>query len=106
MNYFIFSDTFLSQEDLRKLIDQCLCSLEQCATRFPQNYKALYRLTHFYLNNKSYKSPAKGRQLMLTEYLCADSTVLTGLFCDRKNNNFFNVSIILVLSVATLSTFI
>lgn len=83
-------DANLSIDELKNLIDQCLNSLEQCASRFPQNYKALYRLTHFYLNNKTYKNLTKCRQLMLSEYTCKDSTILTGLFCDRKMTNFFN----------------
>ncbi|GLV33874.1 hypothetical protein CBL_11242 [Carabus blaptoides fortunei] len=50
----------------------------------------LYRLTHFYLNNKTCRSLTKCRQLMLAEYRCTDSSTVAGLFSERRNNNFFN----------------
>lgn len=89
---FNFTDTILTHEEIKKFIDQCLYSLEQCVSRFPQNYKAIYRLTHFYLNNKTYKDLVKCRQLMLNEYRSTDASVISGLFSDRKASNFFNVS--------------
>lgn len=66
--------------------------LEICIIRLNQNYKALYRMAHLYLNYKSKKDLTKCKQLLLSEFKCKDGTVVSGLFSDRKANNFFNVS--------------
>lgn len=71
--------------------------LEQCVLRFPQNYKALYRLVHLYFNYKARKDGSKCKQLLLSEYKCKSGSVVNGLFADHKANNFFNVKIHFIL---------
>ncbi|XP_063910388.1 calcineurin-binding protein cabin-1-like isoform X2 [Zophobas morio] len=80
----------MSNSDILALIDRCIVGLEQCVIRLPQNYKALYRLAHLYFNYKSRKDLSKSKQLLLGEYTCKGGVVITGLFSDRKNHNFFN----------------
>lgn len=67
------------------LIARCLEAFEDCAQRFPEHYKSLYRLAHFYFRSKSSCNVDKARQLLLGE---------SGLFANRKASNFFNVSIL------------
>lgn len=73
-----------------------ISGLEQCITRLPQNYKAIYRLAHLYFHYKPRKDLTKCRQLLLGEYKCKNSVIVSGLFSDRKANNFFNVSTLLL----------
>ncbi|KAK4873288.1 hypothetical protein RN001_015317 [Aquatica leii] len=82
--------TCLSNSDINNLVDRCIGGLEQCMIRFPQNYKALYRLVHLFFNYKTRKDLSKCRQLLLSEYKCKNGAVVSGLFTDHKNNNFFN----------------
>ncbi|KAG8311302.1 Calcineurin-binding protein cabin-1 [Homalodisca vitripennis] len=63
------------------LTTACLDALEDCAQRFPEHYKSLYRLAHFYFRSKLRRNVEKARQLLLGE---------KGLFADRKPSNFFN----------------
>uniref|UniRef100_A0A1B6F531 Uncharacterized protein n=1 Tax=Cuerna arida TaxID=1464854 RepID=A0A1B6F531_9HEMI len=63
------------------LTTACLDALEECAQRFPEHYKSLYRLAHFYFRSKLRRNVEKARQLLLGE---------KGLFADRKPSNFFN----------------
>ncbi|XP_030756514.1 calcineurin-binding protein cabin-1-like isoform X2 [Sitophilus oryzae] len=80
----------MSHNDISQLVDKCISGLELCITRLPQNYKALYRLAHLYFHYKGRKDYTKCKQLLLGEYKCKDSTMVCGLFSDRKANNFFN----------------
>lgn len=66
--------------------------LEQCITRLPRNYKALYRLAHLYFYYSGKKDVSKSKQLLLGEYKCKDGSLVPGLFSERKTTNFFNVS--------------
>ncbi|XP_072399616.1 uncharacterized protein [Diabrotica undecimpunctata] len=81
---------FMSQNEISHLIDRCVNGLEICITRLTQNYKALYRLAHLYFHYKLKKDITKSKQLLLSEYKCKDGTVVSGLFNDRKPNNFFH----------------
>ncbi|XP_050504043.1 calcineurin-binding protein cabin-1 isoform X3 [Diabrotica virgifera virgifera] len=81
---------FMSQSEISHLIDKCVNGLEICITRLTQNYKALYRLAHLYFHYKLKKDITKSKQLLLSEYKCKDGTVVSGLFNDRKPNNFFH----------------
>ncbi|XP_031357687.1 calcineurin-binding protein cabin-1-like isoform X2 [Photinus pyralis] len=80
----------LSNSDILNLVDRCIVGLEQCVIRFPQNYKALYRLVHLHFHYKARKDLSKCRHLLLHEYKCKNGAVVSGLFSDRKLNNFFN----------------
>ncbi|KAF5297375.1 hypothetical protein FQR65_LT01305 [Abscondita terminalis] len=84
------TSTSLSNSDINNLVDRCIGGLEQCMIRFPQNYKALYRLVHLYFNYKSKRDLSKCRQLLLSDYKCKNGAAVSGLFSDHKNNNFFN----------------
>ncbi|KAF5296187.1 hypothetical protein FQA39_LY12641 [Lamprigera yunnana] len=84
------SSTYLSDSDINNLVDRCVVGLEQCMIRFPQNYKALYRLVHLYFYYKAKKDVGKCKQLLLSEYKCKNNAIVSGLFADHKNNNFFN----------------
>uniref|UniRef100_A0A1B6KZB6 Uncharacterized protein n=1 Tax=Graphocephala atropunctata TaxID=36148 RepID=A0A1B6KZB6_9HEMI len=69
------------KKDQEYLTTACLDALEECAQRFPEHYKSLYRLAHFYFRSKLRRNVEKARQLLLGE---------KGLFADRKLSNFFN----------------
>ncbi|KAK5640159.1 hypothetical protein RI129_010970 [Pyrocoelia pectoralis] len=81
---------YLSTSDVNSLVDRCISGLEQCMIRFPQNYKALYRLVHLHFHYKARKDISKCKHLLLHEYKCRNGAVVSGLFSDRKINNFFN----------------
>lgn len=66
--------------------------LEICIVRLNLNYKAIYRLAHLYFNYKAKIDLIKCKQLLLSEYSCKNGAIVSGLFSDRKTNNFFNVS--------------
>lgn len=70
---------------------KCLTAFETCALRFPQHYKSIYRLAHFYFRSKEHRDLSKCRDLLLGRYQTPKGTIL-GLFSERKNTNFFNVS--------------
>ncbi|XP_021941832.1 mucin-17-like, partial [Zootermopsis nevadensis] len=79
-----------------ELAKHCLVALEECVLRFPQHYKSLYRLTHFYFHSKFHRNISKCQDLLLGTYKCLTleerpaSARFQGLFAERKNNNFFN----------------
>lgn len=41
--------------DHKDLIKKCIEALKQCLHRFPQHYKSLYRLAHYYFHSKYHK---------------------------------------------------
>ncbi|XP_069674696.1 calcineurin-binding protein cabin-1-like isoform X2 [Periplaneta americana] len=83
-------------QDHYELIRRCLVALEECVLRFPQHYKSLYRLTHFYFHSKFHRNVSKCQDLLLGTYKClpldgrSQDASFQGLFAERKNNNFFN----------------
>lgn len=85
---------YLTDVEVTKLISYCLAGLEQCVLRFPEHYKSIYRLCHFYFNHKSAKDNDKCRDLLMGTYKCQyyQGHTFQGLFADRKATNFFNVS--------------
>ncbi|XP_011308750.1 calcineurin-binding protein cabin-1 [Fopius arisanus] len=85
-------EEYLTDIEVAKIISYCLAGLEQCVLRFPGHYKSIYRLSHFYFNNKSAKDNNKCRDLLLGTFKCQYHTGMTiqGLFADRKSTNFFN----------------
>lgn len=80
----------MSQEDISDVISTCLDSLEDCVSRLPQHYKALYRLAHYHFYYKKGKDIERCRDLMLASFTCRNGSKLVGLFSVRKNSNFFN----------------
>ncbi|XP_063980045.1 calcineurin-binding protein cabin-1-like isoform X2 [Diachasmimorpha longicaudata] len=83
---------YLTETEVSKIISYCLAGLEQCVLRFPGHYKSIYRLCHFYFNNKILKDNDKCRDLLMRTFKCQYHTGMTlqGLFADRKSTNFFN----------------
>lgn len=80
----------LSEEEIMKIIGACLDSLEDCASRFPANYKAIYRVAHYHFYYKRGKDIERCRDLMLTTFSARTGQKLGGLFSERKPSNFFN----------------
>jgi hypothetical protein len=62
--------------------------MKECVSRYPQYFKAFYRLAHAFITFK--KDFKKAR-----EYLLGNNTSgqhkITGLYGDRKPSNLFNV---------------
>ncbi|GBP11673.1 Calcineurin-binding protein cabin-1 [Eumeta japonica] len=80
----------LSDDKVMEIIAACLDALEDCASRFPQHYKALYRLAHYHFYYKKGKDIERCRDLMLSTFTSRSNQKLGGLFVERKQNNFFN----------------
>lgn len=86
-------DAPLSDNDLESIYKSCIRNLEECVTRFPEHYKSIYRLINIYLHApESVRDLKKCKQLLLGTYTTSLNNQIQGLFFDRKNNNFFNVS--------------
>ncbi|KAL3275832.1 hypothetical protein HHI36_020575 [Cryptolaemus montrouzieri] len=84
------SNEIMSNTEILHLVDRCVKGLEQCIIRLPKNYKAIYRLAHIFFNYKARKDMNKSKQLLLGAYKCYETSLVTGLFADRKASNFFN----------------
>lgn len=80
----------MSNEEICNIISMCLDNLEDCVSRFPQHYKALYRLAHYHFYYKKDKNVERCKDLMLGSFLGRNNSRMQGLFCERKNSNFFN----------------
>ncbi|KAF7992530.1 hypothetical protein HCN44_004874 [Aphidius gifuensis] len=85
-------EEYMTDAEVGKIIALSIAGLEQCVLRFPEHYKSIYRICHYYFNSKTLKDNNKCRDLLLGTYKCQYYTGLTfqGLFADRKNTNFFN----------------
>uniref|UniRef100_A0A336LS40 CSON002665 protein n=1 Tax=Culicoides sonorensis TaxID=179676 RepID=A0A336LS40_CULSO len=84
-------DQPLKQSELDALYKICIKNLEECVTRFPEHYKSIYRLVNHFLNaTGETKSLENCRQLLLSTYKTTLGSQITGLFTERKSNNFFN----------------
>lgn len=82
-------NVFIDQEQINNIVKMCIKNLEECISRFPEHYKSIYRLVHHFLNIN--ESLDKCRQLLLTsDYKTTLGNSVSGLFHERKNNNFFN----------------
>lgn len=87
-------DQTLKQFEIDALYKICIKNLEECVTRFPEHYKSIYRLVYHFSNaTGETKSLDNCKQLLLSTYKTTLGSHITGLFTERKNNNFFNVSI-------------
>ncbi|CAK1545405.1 unnamed protein product [Leptosia nina] len=80
----------LSDDDIMKIVSGCLDALEDCASRFPPHYKAIYRLAHYHFYYKKGKDIERCRDLMLSSFTARSGQKLSGLFSEKKTNNFFN----------------
>ncbi|XP_055540519.1 calcineurin-binding protein cabin-1-like isoform X2 [Wyeomyia smithii] len=69
----------------------CIKNLEECITRFPEHFKSIYRLAYHYMYAPGCtRSLERCRELMLGSYRTTLGNEITGLFSERRNNNFFN----------------
>lgn len=83
-------DKPLPDDEIMKIVSDCLDALEDCASRFPPHYKAIYRLTHYHFYYKRGKDIERCRDLMLSNFTARTGQKLGGLFSERKPSNFFN----------------
>ncbi|XP_012945671.1 uncharacterized protein LOC101852743 [Aplysia californica] len=75
----------------RRLMDRCIEGIQLCAARFSSHYKSLYRLAYIYSHSADHKNLQFARDLLLG---CPDwqeqkHMPASGLFYERKLNNFF-----------------
>ncbi|XP_026763752.2 calcineurin-binding protein cabin-1-like [Galleria mellonella] len=80
----------LTDEEIMTIVGACLDALEDCASRFPPHYKAIYRLAHYHFYYKKGKDIERCRDLMLSTFTSRSGQKLGGLFSERKAANFFN----------------
>ncbi|XP_043215817.1 calcineurin-binding protein cabin-1-like [Amphibalanus amphitrite] len=76
----------------RRLVARCVEALHHVIKRFPEHYKSVYRLAHYYYTSKTNRHLDWARDLLLG---CADWQTKShmptfGLFAERKPNNFFH----------------
>lgn len=78
-------------DELLVLYRMVVQNIEECATRFPEHYKSIYRLIYHYMNSSAdHCDLAQSEQLLLGQYKTSLGNLVNGLFYDRKNNNLFN----------------
>lgn len=96
-------DRNLDATELRKkLIEMCLNAIHRCLIRYPTHYKSLYRLAYYYYASGDVMA---AREVLLNNFRAVpdglststfqqtpqmNPVLITGLFCERKNNNLFN----------------
>ncbi|CAH2054058.1 unnamed protein product, partial [Iphiclides podalirius] len=80
----------LTDNEIMKIVSACLDALEDCASRFPPHYKAIYRLAHYHFYYKKGKDIERCRDLMLSNFTLRCGQKLGGMFSERKHSNFFN----------------
>lgn len=80
-----------SPEELKNIYRMVIQNIEECATRFPEHYKSLYRLIQYYINTSPEQANLEiCEQLLMGQYKTTLGNVIYGLFYERKNNNLFN----------------
>lgn len=91
---FMVQDRFSARpEDLKaQIIAMCLEGLTRVLTRFPEHYKALYRLAFYYYGSNEVRT---AHDILLKPNFLPPiepqgSGFISGLFSDRKPNNLFN----------------
>ncbi|KAF9407171.1 hypothetical protein HW555_012710 [Spodoptera exigua] len=80
----------ITDDEIMKIVSACLDALEDCASRFPPHYKAIYRLAHYHFYYKKGKDIERCRDLMLSNFTSRSGHKMVGLFGERKPSNFFN----------------
>lgn len=84
-------EDYVDSELRDAIFNECLKNLEECATRFPEHYKSLYRLAYHYMYSPGItKSFDKCYELLLGSYKTALGALVQGIFTERRSNNFFN----------------
>lgn len=88
-------DRFTGQPEQVKntITSMCLNGLRRVLTRFPEHYKAMYRLSYHYYRSNDART---ARDLLILPNVMGPieqqvvPTAISGLFSDRKPNNFFH----------------
>ncbi|XP_042206107.1 uncharacterized protein LOC121855286 isoform X2 [Homarus americanus] len=95
----VVEEKVIEKKDHINIISRCITSLKLCLSRFPQNYKALYRLSYYYNTSKFYKDCSRARNYLLgcDYWQRVGYMPVNGLFNERKvwiqqpkNSNFFH----------------
>jgi calcineurin-binding protein cabin-1 len=95
-NDFNFSsvDAIIKSETLWASVSQtCLKGLELIVQRFPQHFKALHLLGHYYMRSKRNKDMKKARRYLWGSDMptsARSAAQAPSLFGERKNTNLFN----------------
>ena len=95
-NDFNFSsvDAIIKSETLWVSVSQtCLKGLELIVQRFPQHFKALHLLGHYYMRSKRNKDMKKARKYLWGSDMptsARSAAQAPSLFGERKNTNLFN----------------
>ncbi|XP_037071149.1 calcineurin-binding protein cabin-1-like [Pollicipes pollicipes] len=80
------------EPDTATLVRRCLAALHGVVRRFPEHYKSVYRLAHYYFISKRARRVEWARDLLLGchNWPAKEHMPTAGLFADRKDTNFFN----------------
>ena len=90
-NNVLNNDDLSASEELKTIYRMVVQNIEECATRFPEHYKSIYRLVYHYMNSpKEYCDISQSEKLLLGQYKTSLGNLVNGLFYDRKTNNLFN----------------
>lgn len=95
----VVEEKVIEKKDHMNIIRKCITALKLCLFRFPQNYKAVYRLAHYYNTSKFHKDCSRARNYLLgcDFWQRVGYMPVNGLFNERKvwiqqprNSNFFH----------------
>uniref|UniRef100_A0A0P4W3M8 Calcineurin-binding protein cabin-1 MEF2-binding domain-containing protein n=1 Tax=Scylla olivacea TaxID=85551 RepID=A0A0P4W3M8_SCYOL len=95
----VVEEKVIEKYDHITIIQRCINALKLCLVRFPQNYKALYRLAYYNNTSKFHKDSSRARNYMLgcDFWQRVGYMPVNGLFNERKvwiqqpkNCNFFH----------------
>ncbi|MPC31897.1 Calcineurin-binding protein cabin-1 [Portunus trituberculatus] len=95
----VVEEKVIEKYDHMTIIQRCINALKLCLVRFPQNYKALYRLAYYNNTSKFHKDSSRARNYMLgcDFWQRVGYMPVNGLFNERKvwiqqpkNCNFFH----------------
>ncbi|XP_037772474.1 uncharacterized protein LOC119568143 [Penaeus monodon] len=95
----VVEEKVIEKKDHLTVISRCLAALKLCLSRFPQHYKALYRLAQYYHTSKFHKDSGRARNYLLgcEFWQRVGYMPVNGLFNERKvwiqqpkNSNLFH----------------
>lgn len=95
----VVEEKVIEKKDHLTVISRCLAALKLCLSRFPQHYKALYRLAQYYHTSKFHKDSSRARNYLLgcEFWQRVGYMPVNGLFNERKvwiqqpkNSNLFH----------------
>ncbi|KAK8728594.1 hypothetical protein OTU49_009037, partial [Cherax quadricarinatus] len=95
----VVEEKVIEKKDHMNVIGRCITALKLCLSRFPENYKALFRLAYYYNTSKFHKDCTRSRNYLLgcEFWQRVPYMPVNGLFNERKvwiqqpkNCNFFH----------------